>query len=102
MASNPKRSPLPSGSSSSNYNRFAAELDGILKQWRERLLGCTRYLILDTRYEKVRRNGAVLSCAVLIERTLQGFRWIRPWLPFQARRSSITTGRSISLLESSD
>lgn len=52
--------------SSSQVSRTAAELDGILKQWRERPLGCIRYLILDARYEKVRQNGAVLSCAVLI------------------------------------
>jgi putative transposase len=52
--------------SSSQVSRAAAELDIILKQWRERPLGCVRYLILDARYEKVRHNGAVLTCAVLI------------------------------------
>ena len=35
------------------FRRAAAELDGILKQWRERPLGCIPYLILDARYEKV-------------------------------------------------
>ena len=51
---------------SSQVSRATAELDVILKQWRERPLGLMRYLILDARYEKVRHNGAVLSCAVLI------------------------------------
>jgi putative transposase len=52
--------------SSTQVSRAAAELDGILKQWRERPLGCIPYLILDARYEKVRQNGIVQSCAVLI------------------------------------
>jgi putative transposase len=52
--------------SSAQVSRAAAELDLILKQWRERPLDCVRYLILDARYEKVRQNGAVVSCAVLI------------------------------------
>jgi len=51
---------------SSQVSRATAELDVILKQWRERPLSSIRYLILDARYEKVRHNGAVLSCAVLI------------------------------------
>lgn len=51
---------------SSQVSRATAELDVILKQWRERPLSSMRYLILDARYEKVRQNGAVLSCAVLI------------------------------------
>jgi len=51
---------------SSQVSRATAELDIILKQWRERPLFSMRYLILDARYEKVRHNGAVLSCAVLI------------------------------------
>jgi len=52
--------------SSAQVSRAAAELDIILKPWRERPLGCVRYLILDARYEKVRHNGAVLTCAILI------------------------------------
>jgi transposase-like protein len=52
--------------SSAQVSRAAAELDDILKQWRERPLGCIPYLILDARYEKVRQNGIVQSCAVLI------------------------------------
>jgi hypothetical protein len=52
--------------SSSQVSRAATELDTILKQWRERPLGSIRYLILDARYEKVRQQGAMRSCAVLI------------------------------------
>src|SRR5204863_798473 len=33
---------------------------------RERPLGCIPYLIVDARYEKVRQDGIVQSCAVLI------------------------------------
>ena len=51
---------------SSQVSRATAELDVILRQWRERPLGSIRYLILDARYEKVRHHGAVVSCAVLI------------------------------------
>jgi putative transposase len=51
---------------SSDVSRATAELDVILEQWRERPIGLMRYLILDARYEKVRHNGAVVSCAVLI------------------------------------
>jgi transposase-like protein len=52
--------------SSTQVSRAAAELDTILKQWRERPLSCIPYLIFDARYEKVRQNGIVQSCAVLI------------------------------------
>lgn len=52
--------------SSAQVSRATADLDGIFKQWRERPLGCIRYLIIDARYEKVRRNDLVQSCAVLI------------------------------------
>lgn len=52
--------------SSAQVSRASAELDSILKQWRERPLGAIRYLILDARYEKVRQNGVVQSCAVLL------------------------------------
>jgi putative transposase len=52
--------------SSAQVSRAAAELDTILQQWRQRPLGAIRYLILDARYEKVRHDGAVRSCAVLI------------------------------------
>jgi transposase-like protein len=50
---------------STQVSRAAALLDEQLEQWRQRPLGEIPYLILDARYEKVRRNGTVISCAVL-------------------------------------
>jgi putative transposase len=52
--------------SSSDVSRAATLLDEQLSAWRKRPLGKIVYLILDARYEKVRRNGVVLSCAVLL------------------------------------
>jgi len=54
--------------SSSQVNRAAAQLDEQLDLWRNRPLTeiAYPYLILDARYEKVRRDGVVLDCAVLI------------------------------------
>jgi transposase-like protein len=37
-----------------------------LHKWRERSLDAFPYLILDARYEKVRQNGQLLDCAVLL------------------------------------
>jgi putative transposase len=51
---------------STQVSRATAELDAVLKRWRERPLGLFPYIILDARYEKVRHNGAVHSCAVLV------------------------------------
>lgn len=51
---------------SAQVSRAAAELDQQLQQWRTRPLACFPYLILDARYEKIRHNGNVISCAVLI------------------------------------
>jgi transposase-like protein len=51
---------------STQVSRAAAELDQQLAQWRSRPLGRIPYLILDARYEKVRHNGNIISCAVLI------------------------------------
>ncbi len=51
--------------SSSQVSRCAALLDEELQQWRSRAIGEVPYLILDARYEKVRQQGAVVSCAVL-------------------------------------
>jgi len=51
---------------STQVSRAAQELDAELDRWRQRPLGPTPYLILDARYEKVRVDGAVRSCAVLI------------------------------------
>jgi len=52
--------------SSTQVSRFAKLLDSEMEAWRNRPLGEVVYLILDARYEKVRVNGAVVSCAVLV------------------------------------
>jgi putative transposase len=52
--------------SSSQVSRAAKEMDAELEKWRSRPVGCVKALILDARYEKVRMNGSVVSCAVLI------------------------------------
>lgn len=52
--------------SSSEVSRACALLDEELELWRCRPLGKTPYVVLDARYEKVRQDGAVRSCAVLI------------------------------------
>lgn len=52
--------------SSSEVSRASALLDEELDKWRQRPLGEVPYIVLDARYEKVRQDGAVLSCAVLI------------------------------------
>jgi putative transposase len=46
-------------------SRAAAELDKKLDAWRNRPIGAIAYLILDARYEKVRHDGAMVSCALL-------------------------------------
>ena len=66
---------------STQVSRAAAELDEQLTAWRNRPIGEIAYLILDARYEKVRRDGNVLSCALLTavgigtdgKRTILGF-----------------------------
>jgi putative transposase len=52
--------------SSAQVSRASASLDTELENWRSRPLGCFEQLILDARYENVRRSGQVLDCAVLI------------------------------------
>ena len=54
--------------SSTQVSRAAAQLDAQLATWRQRPLDTVayRYLILDARYEKVRRDGVVLDSAVLV------------------------------------
>jgi putative transposase len=54
--------------SSTQVSRAAAQLDQQLELWRQRPLHdlAYPYLILDARYEKVRRDGAVVDCAVLL------------------------------------
>lgn len=51
---------------SSQVSRATQLLSEELNNWRSRPLGSFPYLILDARYEKVRHNGTVISCAVLI------------------------------------
>ncbi len=51
---------------STQVSRAAALLDEELDKWRNRALGQVEYLILDARYEKVRVDGTVRDCAVLI------------------------------------
>ncbi|MCY3013905.1 MAG: IS256 family transposase [Planctomycetota bacterium] len=50
---------------STQVSRAAAELDEQLDAWRNRPIGEITYLVLDARYEKIRHNGAVRSCALL-------------------------------------
>ena len=50
--------------SSTQVSRVAKILDEQLSRWRGRLLGEYPYLVLDAHYEKVRKNGSVVSCAV--------------------------------------
>jgi putative transposase len=52
--------------SSSQVSACAQLLDGELQKWRERALGSFPYLLLDARYEKVRQDGQLLDCAVLL------------------------------------
>lgn len=52
---------------SAQVSRATADLDEMLAAWRERPLEHEiAHLILDARYEKVRVNGAVRSCALLV------------------------------------
>jgi transposase-like protein len=51
---------------STQVSRAVRSLDEELTAWRDRPLGETSYLLLDARYEKVRVNGTVVSCALLV------------------------------------
>ena len=51
--------------SSTEVSRCNQLLDEELEKWRTRVLGLYKYLYLDARYEKVRRDGHVLDAAVL-------------------------------------
>jgi transposase-like protein len=51
---------------SSQVSRAVQALDAERTQWRERPLGEIPYLFLDARYENVRVNGVLVSCAVLV------------------------------------
>ena len=52
--------------SSTEVSRAAKLLDEELELWRNRPLGAFKYLYLDARYEKVRRNNTVSDSAVLV------------------------------------
>jgi putative transposase len=51
---------------SMEVSRAAALMDEELDQWRKRNLSCYRYVYLDAIYEKIRYEGQVRDCAVLI------------------------------------
>ena len=51
---------------SADVSRATTLLDEELQKWRDRPIGSIPYLYLDARYEKVRMDGAVVSCAVLV------------------------------------
>ena len=57
--------------SSADVSRATELLDKELGLWRNRPLGKVVYLMLDARYEKVRMNGSVVSCAVLVATGVQ-------------------------------
>lgn len=52
--------------SSSQVSNASKLLDEELEKWRNRPIGRIQFLQLDARYEKVRQDGMVLSCAVLV------------------------------------
>ncbi|MEQ2008271.1 MAG: IS256 family transposase [Limisphaerales bacterium] len=52
--------------SSTQVSDCAKLLDAELQKWRDRPLGQFPYLVFDARYEKVRHDGQLRDCAVLI------------------------------------
>jgi putative transposase len=52
--------------SSTQVSRASALLDEGLATWRDRPLGETPYVFLDARYERVRAEGQIVDCAVLV------------------------------------
>jgi len=52
--------------SSSQVSRLTESLDEGLEKWRSRQIGKIPYLIVDARYEKVRVDGLVRDCALLV------------------------------------
>ncbi len=52
--------------SSSQVSNASKLLDEELEKWRNRPIGRIQFLQLDARYEKIRQDGMVLSCAVLV------------------------------------
>jgi len=54
------------GVSRETVSNLAAKMDEELDRWRNRPLGNMLYVILDARYEKIRTDGLVRDCALLI------------------------------------
>ena len=52
--------------SSAQVSKAATQLDEELEKWRNRPIGAIEFLQLDARYEKVRQDGVIRSCAVLV------------------------------------
>jgi transposase-like protein len=52
--------------SSTQVSDCAKRLDAELQKWRDRPIGACPYLVFDARYEKVRHDGQLRDCAVLI------------------------------------
>jgi transposase-like protein len=52
--------------SSTQVSLCAKKLDAELERWRNRPIESCPYVILDARYEKVRQDGQVVDCAVLL------------------------------------
>ena len=52
--------------SSTQVSQCAAKLDDHLEIWRNAPLGVIPYVTVDARYEKVRLDGRVLDCAILV------------------------------------
>lgn len=50
---------------STQVSRAAAQLDNLIEAWKTRPIEPIAHLIVDARYEKVRVNNAVRSCAIL-------------------------------------
>jgi transposase-like protein len=50
---------------SSQVSRAVKELDAEVSAWRQRPLQEITYLLLDAKYEKMRHNGSLISCAIL-------------------------------------
>jgi transposase-like protein len=52
--------------SSTQVSDCAKRLDPELQEWRDRPLSSCPYLVFDARYEKIRHDGQLRDCAVLI------------------------------------
>jgi transposase-like protein len=58
--------------SSTQVSNASKLLDEELEKWRNRPINSINFLQLDARYEKVRQDGIVLSCAVLVATGVMG------------------------------